>query len=163
MTSSNLPQGSCERCGGTGKLRYDEDHLDGRGEVVGHTIGTRACPCVRDLPPIEDVATWWESEVVWQKVWNDSIHPDSVVEITVSAEVPRNGDGRRTVMRGNRYYPTMVEVDLPERLLMHPFQAREFALKLMAAAGAADAIDEPCCGPCGHWIGVCDCEEVARA
>lgn len=147
----------CERCNDTGCVTYSEIHLDAEGNDVGGSHGTRACICVRDLPPIEGTATWWESEVVWQNVWNDSIYPDSVVEMTVSAEVPRNDGGRRVQMIGNRYYPTMVEVDLPDRLLMHPDMARSLALKLMAAAVACEEIDAPCCDPCGHWS-PCDCE-----
>lgn len=135
---------TCERCDGSGKLTYHEDHLDARGEVVGHTTGTRACGCVRDLPPIDGKATWWESEVAWQHVFTDSIFPDSVAEMTVNAEVPRDEHGRRVVMRGNRYYPTWLEVDWPDRMLLHPDQARELALKLLAGAEVCDSIDLPC-------------------
>jgi hypothetical protein len=156
-TLSNRP--ACERCGGSGKIRYEANHLDARGEVVGHTSGTRACICVRDLEPIAGNATWWESEVIWQKVWAEGIYPDAVAEITVAAEVPRDEHGRRVHLRGNRYYPTMVEIDWPDRMLLHPFMARELALKLMAAAGAAEAGDEPCEDACGHWW-PCECEAV---
>lgn len=152
----------CPQCEGAGKLRYHEDNLDANGEVVGHTFGTRACSCVRDLPPITGNATWWDSEVAWQGVWANSIFPDSVVEMTVSAEVPRDENGRRVTMRGNRYYPTMVDVDLPDRLLMHPFMVREFAAKLIEAADAAEAIDKPCEDACGHWW-PCGCETFQTA
>jgi hypothetical protein len=146
----------CARCEGTGKIRYDHDELDAQGEVIGHTSGTRACICVRDLPPIDGDASWWDLEVVWQKVWAEGIYPDAVAEITVSAEVPRGEDGRRRHLRGNRYYPTMIEIEWPDRMLLHPFMARELALRLMSAAAAAEAIDEPCEDVCGHWA-PCDC------
>jgi hypothetical protein len=157
------PPADCGRCNGTGKLRYEEEHLPVQhadGTIVeGRTSGTRPCRCVRDLPAIEGDASWWNSEVVWESVFNDSIGLDEVVEISVCSEVPRREDGRRVQMLGNRCYPTMVELHLPSEMLMHPFQLRDLALKLLAAVAAAEAIDDPCQDACGHWF-PCDC--VAR-
>lgn len=168
MTSPPSRPSDCEKCGGTGKIGYRTSGGDtvtmSDGTVIQEMSGysTRACSCVRDLPAIEGHATWWETEIVWSKVWTDSIYPDSAVEMQVETEVPRDENGRRVHMRGNRYYPTMVDVELPSKLLMHPFQARDLALKLMAAAQVCEDIDEPCSDKCGHWY-PCNCEEVARA
>lgn len=141
----------CERCGGAGKLSYETEELAADGSVIGHTYGTRACACVRDLPPVAGNASWWESETVWSRVFNDGIYRDSVAEFTVSAEVPRDNTGRRVVMRGNRYYPTWLTVDWPDRMLLHPEQARELALVLLAGAEACESVDGPCADECGHW------------
>lgn len=155
---------SCQKCGGDGKIVYrtigDAMPTDlGNGVAVQNTGGfsTRACSCVRDLPPIEGKATWWESETAWSVVFTDTIISDAA-EITVDAEVPRDENGRRVVMRGNRYYPTWVELQAPPRMLMHPDAARAFALKLLAAAEACDAVDDPCSDECGHWA-PCGCAD----
>lgn len=166
MPSEQLTE-VCERCGGKGKISY-RTIGDAMPRDIGNGVqvqdmggwGTRACECVRDLAPVDDKATWWESEIVWSEVWDDSILPDSVLELEVSAEVPRRADGRRVVMRGNRYYPTWLDVILPngDKLMLHPEQARGLALKLMAGALACEAVDEPCTDECGHWW-PCDCQD----
>lgn len=157
----------CWKCGDSGKLSYTEEHLPQRigtaedGDAIvmeGTTHGTRACPCVKDLPPIEDDATWWESETVHHEVFVSSFATTvlgDTVEITVTSEVPRNHAGRRCVMRGNRYYPTMMRVE-GEAGELHGGDAREFAAALLRAADKVDEIDGPCEDFCGHWF-PCDC------
>jgi hypothetical protein len=65
----------CSKCGDTGKVMYRTlGDIEPRPIGGGYTIqdmggsGTRACSCVRDLPPIEGHATWWESERVFTEV-----------------------------------------------------------------------------------------------
>lgn len=162
---------TCERCGGTGKLRYTIPadptpiHVgDGVTITQGQGSGTRACPCVRDLPPVEGDATWWESETVYSAVMAECIYPDDCFEVSASAEVPRNEDGRRVVRRGNRYYPTLIEFAGPTHTTLHAYAARQLGEQLIAAADAADAIDGPCADLCGHWF-PCGCvaEAVGKA
>lgn len=156
------PTQSCSRCGGKGTVVYREigDALPtdiGNGVTIQNTGGlsTRSCSCVRDLPPIDGKATWWESENVWSAVFTGTIENEAC-EITVDAEVPRDENGRRVVMRGNRYFPTWVEVQAPPLMRLHPEDARRLALKLLAAAEVCDSIDDPCSDECGHWA-PCDC------
>ena len=158
---------TCERCNGTGKLAYTEEHLPVHTEMGGERVvieqttrGTRACPCVRDLPPVEGEARWWDTEVAWERVL--TIGPwGEPVEMSVDAEVPRREDGRRVVLRGNRYFPTTVDVLFPaEAKFLSSDDVRLLAAALNEAADAADAIDAPCADLCGHWW-PCDC--VANA
>lgn len=149
----------CARCQGSGKISFTHEDRDDDGTLRSSTSGAYQCECVRDLPPIEGEATWWNDEEVWSCVLNDSIGPDDVVELSVRAEVPLREDGRRVVMRGNRYYPTWVTAHLPKRIQLHPEQARTLALKLMAAAEACDAVDLPDLDACGHWW-PCDCRLI---
>jgi hypothetical protein len=144
---------ACERCD-NGKVRYKVAPSglrvvgDGDGVVIEDLggSGTRACACVRDLPEVDEQATWWESETVWQRVHAIPIF-DERIEIQVDAEVPRTDSGRRAVMRGNRYYPALISVEQPPSLTLSADDARDYALALLAAAEAAAAIDDPC-GDC---------------
>jgi hypothetical protein len=159
---------ACERCEATpGKLvvRHapsgeSRDLGDGVTIADAGGISTRQCPCVRDLPPVDGDATWWDSETVWERVWDDSIYPDSVVELSIDSEIPIGEDGIRRHMRGNRYYPTFVKALLPDELLMRPDQAEGLALALLAGAAKARSIDEPCEDVCGHWF-PCPCRSEA--
>jgi hypothetical protein len=160
----------CSKCGDTGKVMYRTlGDIEPRPIGGGYTIqnmggsGTRACSCVRDLPPIEGHATWWESETVFSEVFTETIPPDNAVEVTVDAEVPRNENGRRVVMRGNRYYPTLITVDGSPGMI-HGYAAQQFAEILQRAADKVREIDDPCSDLCGHWF-PCDCvaDAVGRA
>jgi hypothetical protein len=119
---------------------------------------------VRDLPPIEGHATWWESETVFSEVFTDTITPDNAVEVTVDTEVPRDENGRRVVMRGNRYYPTMITVDGEPRACSTGRAQRVRRALLQRAADKVREIDDPCSDLCGHWF-PCDCvwDAVGRA
>jgi hypothetical protein len=162
----------CSKCGDTGKVMYRTlGDIEPRPIGGGYTIqdmggsGTRACSCVRDLPPIEGHATWWESERVFTEVFTDTITPvDGAIEVTVDTEVPRDENGRRVVMRGNRYYPTMVNVEGPADMLIHGPAVAELADVLKRAAAKVREIDDPCSDLCGHWF-PCDCvwDAVGRA
>jgi hypothetical protein len=70
-------------------------------------------------------------------------------------------DNFRLHRRGNRFYPTLIEVDAPNTMTLHSDTARTLARALMAAADAADRIDDDCVDVCGHWY-PCDCE-IAKA
>lgn len=98
----------------------------------------------------------WTTEVAFSEEVAIPIF-DECVSIAVYPEVPMRGD-ERIARRGNRYFPTLVEVEAPSDFKMHPETARELGQKLIAAADAADAIDLPDCDPCGHWS-PCDCGE----
>jgi hypothetical protein len=160
----------CSKCGDTGKLSYRTlGDLEPRPIGNGYTIqdmgtsGTRACSCVRDLPPTDGDATWWESETVLYEVFTDTITPDTTVEVTVDTEVPRNEAGRKVHMRGNRYYPTMVNVEGSPGLI-HGDALRDLAAMFQRAADKVDEIDGPCEDLCGHWW-PCECvaDVVGRA
>lgn len=139
----------CEECNFTGEIGYRTPPGDEIETINGCLIkdmggfSTRACKCVRDLPEVDEPATWWEMETAWERVHIAGIFGDPI-ELSVSAEVPRTEDGRRAVMRGNRYYPCSVDAELPSHLSMNADDARSLALALLAAAEAADAIDGPC-------------------
>jgi hypothetical protein len=58
-------------------------------------------------------------------------------------EVPRDKRGRRLHRtQENFYYPTMIDVELPSRLLMHPDMARDLAAALVAAAEVCEKADD---------------------
>lgn len=138
---------SCEKCGGTGKLRYDIAP-SGEARRVGDVIiedrggsGTRACPCVRDLPAVDGHAKWWESETIHSAVVDVPIFQECV-EIEATCEVPRAENGQRVHRTAeNAYYPPLVEVQTPEKLTLHSDTARELATALIAAADACDRAD----------------------
>jgi hypothetical protein len=152
------------RCGGTGKLSHDSGWIEYpnpgvEGEYVSgsRSLTSSLCPCRRDLPPREGTARWWASENVFSEVWQASVYED-VAEITVQAEVPISEDNYRVVMRGNRYYPTAVDVqftnrddDSHELRWLFPEEARELARLLVAAADKCDEIDQPCVREDGTW------------
>jgi hypothetical protein len=161
---------ACALCGDTGKRSYTippsgESRTLPSGTVIsdGGGSGTLACACVRDLPPVEGEATWWTSESAHSDVFVGCM-PDTVFELSASAEVPRRADGRRVVMRGNRYWPTWIDLDGPVHAHLEPREARALAGALVAAADACDAVDGPCRDLCGHWWPCsCTAEAVAQA
>lgn len=147
-------------CGGTGRIEWTEppDPPRQSGEMVMQflgALGTSLCPCRKALPPREGEARWWTSERVYSATVAVPMFNESV-EIRVDPEVPVSEDNFRVVRRGNRYYPTLINVETPDSLTLHPDTARELAQRLIAAADAADAIDAQDCDPCGHWA-PCDC------
>lgn len=96
------------------------------------------------------------------------------LDIHVSSELARNGRGTLVPMSGHRYWPTCIKLTYYERRGIEGLTeihepsvdlftagltaelARELAAKLIEAADRADALDKPCCDPCGHWA-PCDC------
>gem|GEM_PF-4734792 len=147
----------CARCGDSGKVRTEEDHLDQQGNVVGHTSGTLQCECRRDLPPRDGKASWWGSEQTHEEIWQSSIWEDEMVEVSVCAEVPYDENGYRVHRRGNRYYPTTATLACSESIsFLGPDDLRGLAAVLTRAADAIDAVDEPDTDPCGHWH-PCEC------
>lgn len=140
---------SCARCADTGKVVY---RLLGdaapRPFGDGVTIqdmggwGTRACPCVRDLPATDGKATWWETETIYNEVVGVPIGNEAA-EVRATGEVPRGDDGRRVHRtRENAYYPPLVDVECPASMTLHADSARELAAALIAAADACDKADE---------------------
>jgi len=91
----------------------------------------------------------WSTESVYAADVQIPIFNESL-DISVSAEVPML-DTERQPRRGNRYFPTLITVDGPSDYSMHPETARELAKRLIEAADAADAIDQPDTDACGHW------------
>lgn len=142
-------------CGGTGKIEWHEEcHV---GDVLmSSSLGSALCPCRKALPERPGTATWWGLESVYAATVAVPVHAD-MVEIDVSSEVPYSEDNYRVERRGNRYYPTLIDVELTSTsLTLHSETARELGQKLIAAADAADAIDGPCTDVCGHWA-PCEC------
>ena len=139
---------ACERCGGTGVQKYRTlGDVEPRDIGDGMTVqdmggwGTRACACVRDLPPILDEPSWWEIETLHSEVVGVPIGCEAV-EVTADCEVPRRADGRRVHRTaGNAYYPPLIVVEAPARMTLHSDTAREVAAALIAAADACDAAD----------------------
>lgn len=138
----------CEKCGGSGKLRYSIaaspgsiDLGDGMTMVDMGGIGTRACECVRDLPAVEGKSTWWESEAIYSEVVAVPIG-DEEVGVTADCEVPRDEHGRRMLRTArNAYYPPLIRLEMECAATLHADTAREIADALYAAAVACDAAD----------------------
>lgn len=139
----------CSKCGGTGKITYtvppsgrSVDLGDGvvMEDMGGHS--TRACPCVRDLPPIAGHARWWELETLYRTVVDAFIY-DISIDVTAECEVPRDERGRRVFRTAeNAYYPPLVEMLVEDQnVTMHSETARELGLALIAAADACDCRD----------------------
>lgn len=150
---STTTMANCE-CGGTGKVCYIETHANGR------TYMTRLCACRENVPPREGKAQWWTQETVFSASVDTVI--DGLIEIVVKPEVPISAENYRVVRRGNRYYPTTIDVEVFGRSFwMHTNTARELAQRLIQAADAADAIDLPDIDACGHWA-PCDCGKTAE-
>lgn len=140
---------ACERCGGSGKVRYSilpsrPDAVDLGGGVSVKDMGgsgTRACVCVRDLPPTAGHASWWETETIWSDVVPVPIG-DGCVEITADGEVPRREDGRRVHRtQENAYYPALIRVSVAGDMTLHPEDARALAAALIVAAQACEERD----------------------
>jgi hypothetical protein len=141
------------RCGGSGQIQWRESNRAMSG------LGTALCPCRKSLPVREGNAAWWTTERVYEATVDIPIFSE-LVSIAVNAEVPISGDNYRVQRRGNRYYPTLVDLDVgKESLLMHGDTARRLGQALIAAADASDAVDQADCDPCGHWA-PCDCKQA---
>jgi hypothetical protein len=147
MAAGARPEVSCDRCGGTGKRRLTRPPSGESwriGDVVvedGGGSSTAACDCVRDLPAIDGMATWWESETIHHVVVPVPIFDDAV-EITAECEVPRRADGQRVHRTAeNAYYPPLITVESPERITLDSEDARALAAALAAAADACDRAD----------------------
>jgi hypothetical protein len=158
---------SCDKCAGEGAYVVKEPAEtfvlpDGGQLVSGPAYLTRPCECRKGLEPRNGVAAWWSLEQVYAvdvtvPVFNE------LVEIRVSAEVPMSADNYRVHRRGNRYYPTLVEVECPDKMTLHACTARTLAKALLDAAEAAERVDDADTDPrCGHWA-PCDCAESATA
>lgn len=147
------PHGECD---GSGKISY-ETHAEHpappegyEGEYIGssHTYGSRLCRCRLELEPREGEARWWDSKTIFAEEWNASVF-DKTLEVVVRAEVPISDDNYLVAKRGNRYYPTFV--DIGEASFVFPDEARELARLLIAAADACDAYDKPDTTDGGTW------------
>lgn len=143
VTDSLIHHSECARCEGTGKIVDRYDHLDEKGEVVGHTSTTRACKCVDDLPPVNEQAGWWTLDKLMAEHFVVPIFND-VLTVDVSTEVPRRADGRRCLRTlENCYWPTLIEVEGPAKMTLHADTARELGELLIRAADIADKADVP--------------------
>ena len=106
-------------------------------------------------------ADYWDDETIGRFEWSDlGLDPRHV---EVRAEVPISRTYGRLPRKGNRYWPTMVRVDLgfvrdgePMTSTLLPDDARTFAAALISAAELADATDKPDSDACGHWA-PCSC------
>ncbi len=139
----------CERCGGTGKLRYgiagSAEKIDlGNGTYMQDAggSGTRACECVRDLPAIDGEATWWDLKSIYSQIVGIPIGNEAC-EVSADCEVPRDENGGRVHRtRENAYYPPLIKVMGLGDVILHSDTAREVAAALIAAADACDKADE---------------------
>lgn len=164
---TKMPKVSCPlgKCDGNGKISYVEHEPEDTKKDLGNglyagpatTYGSRLCECREQLEPREGEARWWSSETVYEGQWQSSVHQHQAV-VKVSAEVPISDENFKVHRRGNRYYPTSVDVDLSLDWLhaLFPEEARELAALLIAAADKVDEIDNPDADECGHWF-PCDC------
>lgn len=117
--------------------------------LVSRSGGTALCACRRTLAPREGRASWWTLESIYAASVEIPIG-DAAVEIAVRAEVPVRDDNYVVHRHGNRYWPTLIEVECAT-MTLHPATARELAQKLIDAADVADQIDQPDVDVCGHW------------
>lgn len=153
------------KCDGSGEIvtitQKEWPQADGTVIVTsGHS--TSLCECRSSLPPREGKARWWGSRTVYEQTVGIPVD-DETVSIEVQTEVPVSADGYPVVTRGNRYYPTLVNVELDSRsLTLHSNTARELAARLIEAADAADRCDLPDTDACGHWA-PCDCGRKGEA
>jgi hypothetical protein len=156
----------CE-CDGSGKIVDRIDHSNepyrdiGNGLQIGGgmSITSRLCGCRKDLEPRDGEARWWSSETVW----TETVEMPSglkTLEISVVSEVPISNENYVVKRRGNRYYPTMVEIAGAGSFITE--DVRRLAAALISCADRADAIDAEDADTCGHWW-PCDCVEPRDA
>lgn len=119
------------------------------------------------LDELQDVDTaWsWQLETVQAFDWTDLGMESHYVK--VRAEVPYTKEGRRLSRRGNRYYPTMVDLETgyfqhgeEVTLMLMPEDARSLAAALTKAAEVAEATDKPDEDSCGHWWPCNGCKDA---
>jgi hypothetical protein len=157
----------CEKCHDEGAYGVTEPAetfklADGGELVSGPSYVTVLCDCRRALPPREGVAQWWTQEQVYGVDVSIPVF-DEQVSIRVQAEVPVSGDNYRVQRRGNRYYPTLIHIEAPESMTLHSDTARSLARALIAAAEAAERVDDADTDRrCGHWA-PCDCSESSQS
>lgn len=149
------------RCDGSGKVEW-EDPPERAASIGGGVIvkpmgalGSSLCPCRKALVPREGQARWWTTEPVYSATVAVPIFNESI-SISASVEVPVDEQNYPVVRRGNRWYPTLIEIEAPASIMLHPDTARELGQRLIAAAEAADLADLPDTDTCGHWW-PCDC------
>lgn len=144
---------TCVICNGTGRTAtFEEQRIN--PEISASAYASHLCVCRQSLPPREGKADWWSLETVFSGRGESAICDP--IQVTVKAEVPISADNYRVHRRGNRSWPTMVDVDCGEPVSLWPEQARKLAALLIQAADAADAVDKPDTDVCGHWF-PCDC------
>ncbi len=157
----------CDKCHGTGAYAVMEPEerrtlSDGSISISGPGFSTVACACRETLPPRDGKAAWWTLESVYAIDVTVPIF-DDVFSITVKAEVPMSDENFRVHRRGNRYYPTLINIESPREMTLHACSARELARALLAAAEAAERIDDADTDTrCGHWA-PCQCSEEPAA
>lgn len=149
-------QAVCEKCNGEGAYVVRERHE--AGDLVGTSMSTHPCPCRADEPPREGNASWWTVETAFTGTCQALA---DTATVRVRPEVPMSRDNHRVVMRGNRYWPTLVDLDIEGCGIdasFHTAEARELAALLVKAAEIAERIDNADTEPaCGHWA-PCDCK-----
>ena len=153
----------CSKCDGKGAYGVTEPaetrtFPDGSQAVFGPSYSTQPCECRAVLPPRDGTAAWWSVESIYGIDVTIPIF-DETFSISVKAEVPMSADNYRVHRRGNRYYPTLIDVECPKDMTLHACTARDLARALIAAAEVAERVDDADVDPrCGHWA-PCECSE----
>jgi hypothetical protein len=156
----------CDDCG-YAKPAIDRTAREHRHAVkvgtprVSRAIGQGKVIAIQGAGTMRTAVSWSIETIV--RTFELRALTDSLV-VSVAAEVPSDGNGKRLPRFGNRYYPTFVDLSIngDETLIFHADEARELAGKLLAAADAADRIDVPDTDRCGHWA-PCKCGKAATA
>jgi hypothetical protein len=161
---------AARRCGcdGSGSIPYErhEEYAPGEkdlgdGTYIGasHTYGTHLCSCRWKLKPRDGEARWWTSRTLMQESCAFAVF-DETADVTVNVEVPVSADNYLVRTKGNRYWPTSVQlaVSSEEMNWLFPDEARKLAAMLNRAADLAEAFDAADADDCGHWA-PCDCTE----
>lgn len=117
----------------------------------------------RDELELAGSAWTWGLETVQAFDWNDLVDAHCV---TVRTELPYDNNHKPLPRRGNRYYPTMLDVETgiyrngeEVSLTLLIEDARSLAAALTKAADLAEQIDSKDIDACGHWWPCWSCKE----
>lgn len=151
---------TCDKCD-NGRIVTDNppgEPFELESGAVAQVVGgysSHLCGCRRSLPPREGDASWWTMNVALFE--RDAEIFSEAITIKVTTELPVSEDNYPLVRKGNRYYPTMIEVG--SRTLTVPI-VQDIIAALTEAVKIAEATDAPDTEPaCGHWA-PCDCKRA---
>lgn len=103
----------------------------------------------------------YEHKTVWAEDFDPFGETWPALHISVQTEIVRDGTGRMVARRGDRYWPSLVNIEVlaehdsdcvkPWPSGLPPYLAQELGALLTQAADLAEALDKPDCDACGHW------------